>query len=83
MAAHKDDHDSHDTAHEAHDAHDDEHQDTPDPDEATIRTPWWLPLTGLSLLVVLAMMTYLFVSPGVLSPTTTGDAAVSADASAP
>ncbi len=90
------DHGSHDKDHTAHgartdsgaqNAHDDhdEHADPPDPDESTIQSPWWLPLVGLSLLVAVAMGVYLFVTPGVLNPSTTGSdgGTTSSDASAP
>ena len=76
------DHGSHDTDHKDHTAHTDsgapnahddhgEHTDPVDPDESTIQSPWWLPLVGLSLLVAVAMGVYLFITPGVLSPSAT------------
>ncbi|MDP3276669.1 MAG: hypothetical protein Q8Q09_15835 [Deltaproteobacteria bacterium] len=57
-----------DHEHDEHDDHNDHgHEDpheAPDADEATIRTPLWLPFVGLSLLLVIAMGTFMFISPG-------------------
>lgn len=45
-----------------------------EPEEDPLRTPGWMPLLGIALLLVGALSIYLFVSPGVLSPpSATGD----------
>ncbi len=43
------------------------------PEEDPLRTPGWMPLLGLGLLMAGALWMYLYVSPGVWS-TSTGDA---------
>jgi hypothetical protein len=57
--------DSH--GHDAHDAHDDhahddhahdDHHEAPDPDEATLRTPLWLPFVGIGLLTLFAVVVF-------------------------
>ncbi|MFO0562580.1 MAG: hypothetical protein U0269_31475 [Polyangiales bacterium] len=76
--AHHSAHDDH--AHDDHDDHDDhghDDHDTPDPDEATIRTPMWLPFVGMGLLAVFAVTVFLAMGPN----TATG-AGADADAGA-
>ncbi len=67
-------HDSHDTS--GHHAH-------PEPAEDSIRTPGWVPLVGLALLLLGTLWTYLYISPGVWSPAADGGADASAEAAAP
>ncbi|MDO9015363.1 MAG: hypothetical protein Q8S73_04145 [Deltaproteobacteria bacterium] len=56
----------------------------PEPAEDALITPGWLPLAGVGLFIAGALGVYLFLSPGILAtPTTTGDAAVAADAATP
>lgn len=49
-----------------HDAH--------EPEEDPLRTPGWMPWLGFGLFVAGALWMYLFVSPGVWSTPTGGDA---------
>lgn len=57
----------------------------PEPEEDPLRTPGWMPLVGLGLLMVGALWMYLYVSPGVWSASTAaiGDGGAAADAAAP
>lgn len=77
-AAPHDDHDDHDAAH-----HDEA------PEEDAVRTPLWLTLVGLALLLLGALGSYLFVYPGRMSASSSaddagaGDASQAADAAAP
>ena len=50
---------------DAHDDHtNDDHHEAPDADEATIRTPLWLPFVGIGLLTLLAVVVFNVVGPG-------------------
>ncbi len=79
--AHHDDHGAPTAAsHGTHHGH--EHHA---PEEDPLRTPGWLPLVGIALLLFGAMGVYLFISPGVLdaSNTAADGGAPSADAATP
>mgnify|MGYP001252747694 FL=1 len=80
--------------HAHHDAHEDAHaaphgthhgHELHAPEEDPLRTPGWLSLLGLGLLLLGALGVYLFISPGVLDTSNTaGDGgAASADAATP
>lgn len=72
-----DPHGAHDrNAPKGHDAH--AHHE---PEEDPLRTPGWMPLLGLGVLMAGALWMYLYVSPGVWSPAT-GDAGADAAADA-
>lgn len=51
-----------------------------EPAEDPLRTPGWLPLLGLGLLVAGALGVYLFLSPGVMSASYGADAGADAEA---
>ncbi len=68
---------------DSHGAHDSHAHGTPkghdahahhEPEEDPIRTPGWMPWLGLGLFIAGALWMYLYVSPGVWSPSTAGDA---------
>jgi hypothetical protein len=44
------------------------------PEEDPLRTPGWMPVLGLGLFIAGAIWMYLYVSPGVWSASTAGDA---------
>lgn len=70
-------------SHGSHDAHDAKgHHAHPEPEEDPLQTPGWMPFLGLGLLMAGALWMYLFVSPGVWSPSTGDGGADGGDASA-
>jgi hypothetical protein len=69
-------------SHASHASHDDSkghHAPHAPPEEDPLRTPGWMPLLGMGLLLAGALWMYLYVSPGVWSP---ADADGGADAGA-
>lgn len=58
------------------------HHGHEEPQEDPLRTPGWLPLLGLGLLVAGALGVYLFLSPGVMSASHNADADGGADGGA-
>lgn len=52
-------------------------------EEDVLRTPGWLPLLGLGLLMAGALAVYLWISPGVMNPPTDGGDAGAAPAANP
>ena len=42
-----------------------------EPEEDALRTPGWIPFVGLALLLAGALGVYLFISPGVMNPSST------------
>jgi hypothetical protein len=66
---------------DAHGSHDPKsHQAHAEPEEDPLRTPGWMPLLGLGLLLAGALWMYLFVSPGVMSPPAAVDGGAEAGA---
>jgi hypothetical protein len=45
-----------------------------EPEEDVLRTPGWMPLLGLGLLLAGALGVYLWISPGIANPSATADA---------
>jgi hypothetical protein len=72
-------------SHASHDAPQGHHAQHAPPEEDPLRTPGWMPLLGLGLLLVGALWMYLYVSPGVWATAATADGGTSdgATASAP
>jgi len=66
-------------SHASHDEPKGPHAHHEPPAEDPLRTPGWMPLLGMSLLLAGALWMYLYVSPGVWSP---ADADGGADAGA-
>lgn len=63
-------------------SHDSSSHDSHEPQEDPIRTPEWMPILGLGLLMAGALAVYLFISPGVMAGGTTSAADAGADGSA-
>jgi hypothetical protein len=71
-------------SHASHDEPKGQHAHHEPPAEDPLRTPGWMPLLGMSLLLAGALWMYLYISPGVWAPPEAdGGAADGAPAAAP
>ena len=69
--------------HASHDDSKGHHAHHAPPEEDPLRTPGWMPLLGMGLLLVGALWMYLYVSPGVWAPPEAADGGADGAAAEP